>query len=133
MKRKTVLRSLVASTAIFSLTACGQANLTSPTSVANSSANTAPTTVTAAATEPDVYCVDAEPAEYPVFTDNTGTCSHRGIYGFAPFTKAFRSILFISFVSVPASAYPIRPVKSIRNDCLRCLYSNQLFDIMGAL
>ena len=71
MKRKTVLRSLVASTAIFSLTACGQANLTSPTSVANNSANTAPTTVTAAATEPDVYCVDAEPAEYPVFTDNS--------------------------------------------------------------
>lgn len=61
MKRKTVLRSVIASATLLSLTACGQANLTSPTAapVEPSTATTVNTTV------------DTAPEEYPVYYDNS--------------------------------------------------------------
>ena len=62
MKRKTVLRSIIASATLLSLTACGQANLTSPTAVYTEPADTAATVTTS---------VDTAPAEYPVFYDNS--------------------------------------------------------------
>ena len=68
MKRKTVLRSIIASTTLLSLTACGQANLTTTTTAASEPATT---TVTATAPERDVNYVDSEPAEYPVFYENS--------------------------------------------------------------
>ena len=61
MKRKTVLRSVIASATLLSLTACGQANLTSPTA-APVDASTATTVTTT---------VDTEPEEYPVYYDNS--------------------------------------------------------------
>ena len=68
MKRKTVLRSIIASTTLLSLTACGQANLTTTTTAASEPATT---TVTATAPERDINYVDSEPAEYPVFYENS--------------------------------------------------------------
>lgn len=61
MKRKTVLRSVIASATLLSLTACGQANLTSPTA-APVDASTATTVTTT---------VDTAPEEYPVYYDNS--------------------------------------------------------------
>ena len=61
MKRKTVLRSVIASATLLSLTACGQANLTSPTA-APVDASTATTVTTT---------VETAPAEYPVYYDNS--------------------------------------------------------------
>ena len=61
MKRKTVLRSVIASATLLSLTACGQANLTSPTAVPVD-ASTATTVTTT---------VETAPAEYPVYYDNS--------------------------------------------------------------
>lgn len=65
MKRKTVLRSIIASATLLSLTACGQANLTAPTAnyvVAPSEVSPAAAVTTSA---------DAEPAEYPAYYDNS--------------------------------------------------------------
>ena len=59
MKRKTVLRSIIASTTLLSLTACGQANLTSPTTVPNT-----------VASEPATTAVDTAPMEYIDYTDS---------------------------------------------------------------
>jgi len=61
MKRKTVLRSVIASATLLSLTACGQANLTSPTA-----APVEPSTATTVTTT-----VDTAPEEYPVYYDNS--------------------------------------------------------------
>ena len=61
MKRKTVLRSVIASATLLSLTACGQANLTSPTA-----APVEPSTATTVTTT-----VDMAPEEYPVYYDNS--------------------------------------------------------------
>ncbi len=61
MKRKTVLRSVIASATLLSLTACGQANLTSPTA-----APVEPSTATTVTT-----AVDTAPEEYPVYYDNS--------------------------------------------------------------
>ena len=57
MKRKTVLRSIIASTTLLSLAACGPANLTS---------TTAPTV----ASEPATTAVDTAPMEYIDYTDS---------------------------------------------------------------
>ena len=57
MKRKTVLRSIIASTTLLSLAACGPANLTS---------TTAPTV----ASEPASTAVDTAPMEYIDYTDS---------------------------------------------------------------
>ena len=57
MKRKTVLRSIIASTTLLSLAACGPANLTS---------TTAPTV----ASEPTTTAVDTAPMEYIDYTDS---------------------------------------------------------------
>ena len=57
MKRKTVLRSIIASTTLLSLTACGKANLTAPTAVPNVESEPA-TAVTSTATEPMEYFDD---------------------------------------------------------------------------
>ena len=67
MKRKTVLRSIIASATLLSLTACGRANLTSPTAnyaVAPNEVSPATTVTTS---------VDSEPAEYPAYYDNSRT------------------------------------------------------------
>lgn len=61
MKRKTVLRSVITSATLLSLTACGQANLTSPTA-----APVEPSTATTVTTT-----VDTAPEEYPVYYDNS--------------------------------------------------------------